>query len=146
MNLLIQKQMTSLLSPRASLGEALQALQQTSEPALAVIGDQGFMGVVLREDLLRYAPSPVNSLSKWELNFLLGNISISDEKLIKPVPEIEAGAGVSEVLDALRDGDSPVVALRAGGRFSQLISWREILSWLHEERQPHASARELCAA
>ena len=146
MYLLQPKTKTNILSPTASLGEALRALQQTREPALAVIGDRGFVGVVLREDLLRYAPSPANSLSKWELNYLLDTIRISDEKLIKPVSEIEVGADVGKVIEALRQGASPVVAMVAGGKFSQLLSWREILNMVYDERPSPKSARELCVA
>jgi CBS-domain-containing membrane protein len=139
-----QKRVVTLLSPNVSLGEALYAIEQTSDPALPVVGENGFVGVVLREDLMRYAPSPATSLSKWEMNYLLNGISVGDEKLIKPVPVIEADAHVDELIAVFHSSGSPVIGITLQGRFCQLLSWRGLLDELWSERQ--AERRELVMA
>ncbi|MBI1729104.1 CBS domain-containing protein [Candidatus Acetothermia bacterium] len=139
-----QKRVVTLLSPNVSLGEALYAMDQTSDPALPVVGENGFVGVVLREDLMRYAPSPATSLSKWEMNFLLNDISVADEKLIRGVSQVEAHAHLDELIEAFRSSESPVIGVTLHGRFCQLLSWRGLLEEFWSERQ--AERRDLVMA
>lgn len=113
------------LTSQSTLAEALGLIKETGALALPVIDEGRYRGVVLRDDLLIYAPSPATSLSKWELSYLLEKVSI--ENLIKQIPTVEFGARLDEVVRAMRAEENPTVAVISQGQLYQLISWRDVI-------------------
>ena len=66
-------------SPDTSIQEALKRMQSNSIRRLPVLNKQGkLVGIVSERDLLHASPSDATSLSIWEMNFLLSQITISD--------------------------------------------------------------------
>lgn len=122
------------LTPRTSLKVALWLMQQGQSVALPVIEQGRYLGVVLKEDLLTYAPSPANTLSQWEYPELLENILIDEEKLIRQIPQISAQYSIENILDTMREGKSNVVAVVEDERLFQLINWQDVL----DRMQPQA--------
>jgi len=112
------------LAPHASLENALRLLRASGGPALPVVDRGRFLGAVLREDLLRYAPSPASTLAAWELPGALARVRLDEEGLIRSLPRLPADASPAAVLEALRDADGPVVAVDAP-RGWELIDWRQ---------------------
>lgn len=123
------------LTPQTSLKVALWLLQQGQAVALPVIEQGRYLGVVLKEDLLTYAPSPANTLSQWEYPELLENILIDEENLIRQIPQIHSHSSIENILDTMREGKSNVVAVVEDERLFQLINWQDVL----ERMQPQAS-------
>lgn len=122
------------LSPKTSLGEALRAFEQTDADALAILESNRFKGVVTRLDVLRYAPSPASSLSKWEMNFLLEETTISDEALIHEIPMMEVTESLEQQAELLLSEGTPIIGLAIGGQFSHLRGWRELMEQLLQQR------------
>jgi len=127
------------LTPETSLGEALRVFDQTKVEALAVLNRGKYVGVVSRNDVVRYAPSPASTLSKWEMSGLLENISIHSQKLITELPRVDYKWEVRHKLDALLESDSEAVAVMNDGQFSHIESWKDLCGKLMREPQRAAT-------
>jgi len=115
------------LTPQTSLKIALWLLSECDTSTFPVIDQGQYFGVVFKEDLLKYAPSPANTLSQWEYPDLLENILISEEGLVRQIPEVGSHTSTESIIDAMRDGQSNVVAVVEDGRLFQLINWQDVL-------------------
>jgi acetoin utilization protein AcuB len=76
-----------VVSPQTSVEEAIRIMRQNRVRHLPVIkkdGD-GLAGVVTQTDLLQASPSPVTSLSVWEINFLLAKMQVRDAMTTKVI-------------------------------------------------------------
>ena len=58
--------------------EALNLFKRENLRRAPVIKNEKLVGIVSDRDLLNASPSPVTSLSVWELNYLLSKVTISD--------------------------------------------------------------------
>lgn len=114
------------LTPQTSLKIALWLLKETTANALPVMENGRYLGVVLREDLLLYAPSPANGLTQWEMPELLERVSIADERLIRQIPKLPHDASSSRILQAM--DQAGVVAVVRGNTLLRLITWRDVLN------------------
>ncbi len=66
------------ISPDVPINEALNLMRNEHIRRLPVIKDGTLVGIVTDKDLLNASPSPVTSLSIWELNYLLSKITVKD--------------------------------------------------------------------
>jgi len=66
------------INPEMPIAEALNMMKREHIRRTPVIKDGKLVGIVSDIDLLNASPSPVTSLSVWELNYLLGKITISE--------------------------------------------------------------------
>lgn len=65
--------------PAASVPDALQVMRGSKVRQLPVLNDKGqLVGIVSQEDLLRVSPSPANSLSVYELTYLLDKLKVQE--------------------------------------------------------------------
>jgi len=65
------------IRPDTSLYEALKLMRESKIRRLPVVNKAGKMvGIVAESDLLYASPSPVSSLSVWELNYLTSKITV----------------------------------------------------------------------
>lgn len=63
--------------PKASVPDAMKVMHASKVRQLPVLNDKGkLVGIVSLGDLLRASPSPVTSLSEWELNYLLDRLKV----------------------------------------------------------------------
>jgi len=120
------------LSPQTSLNVALSLLRQTDAFALPVLDGGRYIGVALRDDLMWYAPSPANTLSRWEQPDLLAMITLQEERLVRQVPQVRPDATVSQRLKALAQSAAPLIAETEGDRLYRLLSWRDVLKTMED--------------
>jgi acetoin utilization protein AcuB len=102
--------------PSASVPDALQVMRGSKVRQLPVLNDKGEMvGIVSLEDLLRVSPSPANSLSVYELTYLLDKlkvegvmtkdvITVTEDMALEEAGRIMADHKISGV-PVVRDGD-----------------------------------------
>ena len=80
--MLVQERMSRnpiTVRPSTSLHEALRVMREANVRRLPVLNEKGeLVGIVLEKDLLYASPSPVTSLSVYELNYLVAKIKIED--------------------------------------------------------------------
>jgi acetoin utilization protein AcuB len=66
------------VAPDVPINEALSLMRQDHIRRLPVMKDGKLVGIVTDKDLLNASPSPVTSLSIWEMNYLLSKITVKD--------------------------------------------------------------------
>jgi len=103
-------------TPTASVFDALLVMQGSKVRQLPVVDERGkLIGIVSLADLLKASPSPATTLSVWEQNFLLKEmtvetvmarevISVSEDTPVEEAGRIMAEGKVSG-LPVMRDGE-----------------------------------------
>jgi acetoin utilization protein AcuB len=103
-------------APSASVFDALLVMQGSKVRQLPVVDERGrLVGIVSLADLLRASPSPATTLSRWEQNFLLKEmtvdsvmarevITVTEDTAVEEAGRIMAEGKVSG-LPVMRDGD-----------------------------------------
>jgi acetoin utilization protein AcuB len=66
------------ISPDVSIAEALNLMKQEHIRRFPVIRDRKLVGIISDKDLLNASPSPVTTLSIWEMHYLLAKITVSE--------------------------------------------------------------------
>lgn len=122
--MLVKKRMSSpviTIDPDMPIMNALDLMKQKNIRRAPVMKNGKMVGIVSDKDLLNAAPSDVNSLSVWELNYLISRIKIKDI-MTKKVITISEDTPIEEAayLMALNKiGGLPVLA---GGELVGLIT------------------------
>lgn len=102
------------ISPDLPIAEALSQMKREHIRRFPVVKDGKLVGIVSDKDLLNASPSPVTTLSIWELNYLLSKITVS-EVMTKNVLTVTADTPIEQAARVMADnkiGGLPV--LRAG--------------------------------
>ncbi len=98
--------------PDTSVTEALRLMREKKVRRLPVIDAQGkLVGIVSDKDLLYATPSPVTSLSVWEMNYLLAKLKVS-EVMTRRVITVNEDTPLEEAARIMADnkiGGLPVV-------------------------------------
>jgi acetoin utilization protein AcuB len=79
--MLIKKRMSSpviTVEPNMPIMEALELMKSKNIRRTPVMKDGRLVGIISDKDLLNAAPSDATSLSVWELNYLLGKITVGE--------------------------------------------------------------------
>ncbi len=110
------------ISPDASLDEALELMRQKRVRRLPVLDEEGrLVGIVSEMDLLYASPSPVTTLSVFEMHYLLGRIRVGDV-MTKEVITVTEQTPLEEAARIMADnkiGGLPVVD---GGQLIGIIT------------------------
>ncbi|MFL7839467.1 MAG: CBS and ACT domain-containing protein [Candidatus Promineifilaceae bacterium] len=113
--MLIKKRMSSpviTVPPDLPIMQALDIMKQNRIRRLPVMKNGKLVGIISEGDLLNASPSDATSLSVWELNYLLGKITV-DEIMSKDVITVDENTPIEEaayLMDENKIGGLPVVA------------------------------------
>jgi acetoin utilization protein AcuB len=114
------------ISSSASITEALRAMRQSQVRRLPVLDNDGTMvGIVSEKDLLYASPSPVTSLSIYEMHYMLSELKVS-ELMTKDVITVTSDIALEEAARIMADtkiGGLPVVE---GGQLVGIITETDI--------------------
>jgi len=102
------------VSPETPINDALAMFKKERIRRAPVIKDGKMIGIVSERDLLNASPSPVTSLSIWEINYLISKVTIK-QVMSKNVKTINADVPIEEAARIMADskiGGMPV--LRSG--------------------------------
>jgi acetoin utilization protein AcuB len=104
------------IPPDMPIAEALNRMKVEKVRRFPVVNKEGkLMGIVSDKDLLNASPSPVTTLSIWEMNYLLNKITVS-EVMIKNVMTVTEDTPIEQAARMMADnkiGGLPV--MRDGG-------------------------------
>lgn len=99
--------------PEMPIQEALNLMREKGIRRLPVVSDRGrLVGIVSDRDLLHASPSDATSLSIWELNYLLSQVTLK-EIMTKDVITVSEDTHVEDVARMMVDnkvGGIPVVS------------------------------------
>jgi acetoin utilization protein AcuB len=103
------------ISPDTPIAEALNMMKVEKVRRFPVVKEGKLLGVVSDKDLLNASPSPVSTLSIWEMNYLLNKITVS-EVMVKSVLTVTEDTPIEQAARIMADnkiGGLPV--MRDGG-------------------------------
>lgn len=113
--MLVREQMSTrliLCSPELPVAEALEQMKKEHIRRMPVADKNGkLIGIVSDKDLLEASPSPVSSLSVWEMTYLLSKIKVGDvmTKQVITVTETTTLEDAARILVDNKIGGLPVV-------------------------------------
>lgn len=122
--MLVKKRMASpviTIKPDLPIMQALDLMKKNRIRRLPVMKKGKMVGIVSEGDLLDASPSDATSLSVWELNYLLGKITVA-EIMSKNVITVGEDTPIEEaayLMDENKIGGLPVIA---GGELVGLIT------------------------
>jgi acetoin utilization protein AcuB len=99
------------LTPDVSINDALAMFKKEHIRRAPVIKDGKLVGIVSQRDLLNASPSPVTSLSVWEMNYLISKVTVK-QVMTKKVKTIDISTPIEEAARIMADskfGGMPVV-------------------------------------
>ncbi len=99
------------VSPDTSIHDALAMFKKEHIRRAPVIKDGKLVGIISERDLLNASPSPVTSLSIWEMNYLLSKVTVK-QVMSKKVKTVDADTPIEEVARIMADnkfGGMPVM-------------------------------------
>ncbi len=99
------------VEPKTTISEALMLFREKRIRRAPVIAHHRLVGIVAERDLLFASPSPVSSLSVWELNYLLSKLTV-DEVMTREVITVSEDTPIEEAARIMADkrvGGLPVM-------------------------------------
>ena len=99
------------LSPETPIHDALAMFKKEHIRRAPVVKDGKMVGIVTETDLLNASPSPVSTLSVWEMNYLLSKVTVK-QVMSKKVLTIKRDTPIEEAARIMADnklGGLPVV-------------------------------------
>jgi acetoin utilization protein AcuB len=103
------------ISPDMPIAEALNMMKVEKVRRFPVVKEGKLLGVISDKDLLNASPSPVSTLSIWEMNYLLNKITVS-EVMVKNIFTVTEDTPIEQAARIMADnkiGGLPV--MRDGG-------------------------------
>jgi acetoin utilization protein AcuB len=128
----------SPLTVRPDMGmfEARRLMQERRIRHLPVTRDDDLIGILSDRDIRLNLPSPANTLSVWEVNYLLARLTVA-EVMTRAVITVEANrdiAAAARLMIEHKIGALPVVE---DGRFVGIITETDLLrALLHTQESP----------
>jgi acetoin utilization protein AcuB len=113
--MLVKERMSSrpiLCAPDLPVSEALEQMKNEHIRRMPVVDKNGkLVGIVSDKDLLRASPSPVTSLSVWEITYLLSKLKVGDvmTKKVITVSENTPIENTARIMVDNKIGGLPVV-------------------------------------
>ena len=101
------------LTPDVPIHDALVMFKKEHIRRAPVMKDGKLVGIVSERDLLNASPSPVTSLSVWEMNYLISKVTVK-QVMSKKVKTIDVGTPIEEaarIMADLKIGGLPVMLL-----------------------------------
>lgn len=99
------------VSPETPIHDALVMFKKEHIRRAPVIKDGKMLGIVSERDLLNASPSPVTSLSVWEMNYLMSKVTVK-QVMTKKVKCLDADTPIEEAARLMADskiGGMPVM-------------------------------------
>lgn len=102
------------VTPDTSIHDALAMFKKEHIRRAPVMSNGKLVGIVSEKDLLNASPSPVTTLSVWEMNYLLSKVTVK-QVMTKKVKTVDVSTPIEEAARIMADskfGGMPV--MRAG--------------------------------
>jgi acetoin utilization protein AcuB len=113
-------------SPKTNYNEALRLMQQNQIKSLPIVDSHGkLVGLVTQKDMLRAEPSPVTSLSVYEIVSLLEKVTM--EKIMqKPVLAVEETCSITNAANFMLLNDIGCLLVVRDGKLTGIITDTDI--------------------
>jgi len=109
------------VSPETPIHDALVMFKKEHIRRAPVIKDGKLVGIVSEGDLMNASPSPVTSLSVWEMNYLLSKVTVK-QVMSKKVVTIDENTPIEEVARIMADSKFGGVPITRSGKVVGIIT------------------------
>ncbi|MGW8319617.1 MAG: CBS domain-containing protein [Candidatus Promineifilaceae bacterium] len=107
--------------PNMPIMEALNLMKRERIRRTPVVDDGRLVGIVSDKDLLNASPSDATSLSVWEINYLLSQITVS-EIMTRDVITVDENTTIEEAARLMADNKIGGIPVMRDGRVVGLIT------------------------
>jgi acetoin utilization protein AcuB len=127
------------ITPDTSVTEALRLMRERKVRRLPVLDDRGkLVGIVSDQDLLYASPSPVTSLSVWEVHYLLAKLKV-EEVMTRKVITVTEDTPVEEAARIMADNKIGGLPVMRDGKLVGIVTESDLFKIFLEllgARQP----------
>jgi len=109
------------VSPETPIHDALVMFKKEHIRRAPVIKNGKLVGIVSERDLLNASPSPVTSLSVWEMNYLLSKVTVK-QVMSKKVRTIDVNTPIEEAARIMADSKIGGVPVMRSGTIAGIIT------------------------
>ncbi|GEP20021.1 CBS domain-containing protein [Pediococcus argentinicus] len=114
------------VAPDTKISVAVDLMNQNKIHRLPVIDDGKLVGIITQRDIERTNPSQATSLSIYEVNYLLNNMTVNDV-MTKEVKTISADAFLEDAIYQMRQNQIGVLPVMDGSAIVGIITNNDIL-------------------
>jgi len=126
-------------TPDTSVTDALRLMREKKVRRLPVMDAHGkLVGIVADQDLLYATPSPVSSLSVWEMNYLLAKLKV-EEVMTRQVTTVTEDTPVEEAARIMVDNKIGGLPVMRDGQLAGIVTETDLFKAFLEllgARQP----------
>jgi len=109
-------------TPDTSVTDALRLMREKKVRRLPVMDTHGkLVGIVADQDLLYATPSPVSSLSVWEMNYLLAKLKV-EEVMTRQVTTVTEDTPVEEAARIMVDNKIGGLPVMRDGQLAGIVT------------------------
>jgi acetoin utilization protein AcuB len=119
------------LSPETPVNEALAMFREEHIRRAPVMKEGKLLGIVSERDLLNASPSPVTSLSIWELNYLISKVTVKTV-MSKKVVTVDQDTPIEEAARIMADKKIGGVPVVSAGKVVGIITETDLFKILLE--------------
>jgi len=109
------------VSPETPINDALALFKKEHIRRTPVIKDGKLVGIVSETDLLNASPSPVSSLSIWEMNYLLSKVTVK-QVMTRKVMTVGEDMPIEEAARIMADNKIGGLPVIRGGKVVGIIT------------------------
>jgi acetoin utilization protein AcuB len=122
--MLVKERMTShplVVEPNMPITDAQRYMKDNNIRHLPVVSKGKLVGLITRETLLQALPSPVTTLSVWEMNYLLGKVKVGDV-MVGDVVTVEEDVPIEEAARMLIENKIGCLLVMRNGMLVGIIT------------------------
>jgi acetoin utilization protein AcuB len=119
------------VSPETPIHDALVMFKKEHIRRAPVIENGKLVGIVSESDLLNASPSPVTSLSIWEINYLISKVTVK-QVMSKKVKTIDIDTPIEEAARIMADSKIGGVPVMRSGTIAGIITETDLFKILLE--------------
>jgi acetoin utilization protein AcuB len=133
------------VSPETPIHDVLVMFKKEHIRRAPVIKDGKLIGIVSERDLLNASPSPVTSLSVWEMNYLISKVSVK-QVMSKKVKTIDVNTPIEEAARIMADSKIGGLPVLRSGKVVGMITETDLFKILLELMGARTKAIRVTAA
>ncbi len=109
------------VTPETPVNDALAMFRKEHIRRAPVVKNGKMVGIISERDLLNASPSPVTSLSVWEMNYLISKVTVKQVMNKKPIT-VDADTPIEEAARIMADKKIGGLPVMRGDRVAGMIT------------------------
>ena len=119
------------VSPDTPIHDALDLFRKEHIRRAPVIKNGKMLGIVSERDLLNASPSPVTTLSIWEMNYMLSKVTVK-QVMTKKVMTVDMDTPIEEAARIMADNKIGGLPVTRNGKIAGIITETDLFKVLLE--------------